>query len=100
MLGARRGARSRVSRITPWAEGSAKLLSHLGCSVLKIFNLKDNGKESPVNFNTFLPSVLLFIENVDIISLDISPAKFQLPLNFGTKIIVINQTCNISRYTF
>ena len=31
MQGARRGTRSRVSRITPWAEGGAKLLSHLGC---------------------------------------------------------------------
>ena len=26
-----RGTRSQVSRITPWAEGSAKLLSYLGC---------------------------------------------------------------------
>ena len=31
MQGARRGTRSRVSRIRPWAEGGAKLLSHLGC---------------------------------------------------------------------
>ena len=29
--GARRGTRSRVSRITPWAEGGAKPLSHPGC---------------------------------------------------------------------
>ena len=29
--GAQRGTQSRVSRIRPWAEGSAKLLSHLGC---------------------------------------------------------------------
>ena len=29
--GARRGTRSRVSRIMPWAEGSAKLLGHRGC---------------------------------------------------------------------
>ena len=28
---ARRGTRSRVSRIRPWAEGGTKLLSHLGC---------------------------------------------------------------------
>ena len=28
MQGARRGTRSQVSRITPWAEGGAKLLSH------------------------------------------------------------------------
>ena len=31
LQGARRGTRSWVSRITPWAEGSAKLLSHWGC---------------------------------------------------------------------
>ena len=31
MQGARRGTRSRVSRIRPWAESSAKLLSHPGC---------------------------------------------------------------------
>ena len=31
MQGARRGTRSRVFRITPWTEGSAKLLSHWGC---------------------------------------------------------------------
>ena len=30
MWGAGRGTRSQVSRITPWAEGGAKLLSHLG----------------------------------------------------------------------
>ena len=29
--GAQRGTRSQVSRITPWAEGGAKLLSHPGC---------------------------------------------------------------------
>ena len=29
--GARCGTQSRVSRITPWAEGGAKPLSHLGC---------------------------------------------------------------------
>ena len=34
MQGARRGNRSRVSRITPWAKGGAKPLSHLGCPVL------------------------------------------------------------------
>ena len=31
MQGARRGTRSRVSRITPWAEGGVKTLSHPGC---------------------------------------------------------------------
>ena len=32
MQGAQRGTRSWVSRIRPWAEGSAKPLSHPGCS--------------------------------------------------------------------
>ena len=40
MQGARRGTRSRVSRITTWAEGVAKLLSHLGCPMLSWFYLK------------------------------------------------------------
>ena len=31
MQGAQCGTQSRVSRIMPWAEGGAKLLSHLGC---------------------------------------------------------------------
>ena len=31
MQGARRGTRSPISRIMPWAEGSAKPLSHPGC---------------------------------------------------------------------
>ena len=31
MQGARCGTRSRGSRVTPWAAGSAKPLSHLGC---------------------------------------------------------------------
>ena len=31
MQGARCGTRSRVSRIMPWAESSAKPLSHQGC---------------------------------------------------------------------
>ena len=31
MQGARCGTRSRVSRLTPWAEGDTKPLSHPGC---------------------------------------------------------------------
>ena len=31
MQGAQRGTRSRISRITPWAEGDAKLLGHRRC---------------------------------------------------------------------
>ena len=31
MQGAQCGTRSLVSRITPWAESGAKLLSHQGC---------------------------------------------------------------------
>ena len=31
MQGAQRGTRSQASRITPWAEGGAKPLSHPGC---------------------------------------------------------------------
>ena len=38
MQGARHGTRSQVSRIRPWVEDSAKLLSHLGCP-LKTFLL-------------------------------------------------------------
>ena len=36
MQGARRGTRSRVSRITPWAEGKAKPLGHPGCPVRSV----------------------------------------------------------------
>ena len=36
MQGARRGARSQVSRIRPWAEGGAKPLSHPGIPTLLI----------------------------------------------------------------
>ena len=38
MQGAQCGTRSQVSRITPWAEGVAKLLSHQGCPTLLFFN--------------------------------------------------------------
>ena len=31
--GPRRGTRSQVSRITPWAQGGAKPLGHPGCPV-------------------------------------------------------------------
>ena len=34
MQGAKRGTLSRVSRITPGAEGGAKPLSHLGCPLI------------------------------------------------------------------
>ena len=37
MQGTQCGTRSLVSRITPWAEGSAKPLSHLGCPISMIF---------------------------------------------------------------
>ena len=37
MQGARCGTQSWVSRITAWAEGGAKLLSHPGCPINKIF---------------------------------------------------------------
>ena len=36
MQGAQRGTQSQVSRITPWAEDGAKLLSHLGCPKMKV----------------------------------------------------------------
>ena len=36
MQGARRETRSQVSRITPWTEGGAKPLSHLGCPISQI----------------------------------------------------------------
>ena len=34
MQGAQRGTQFWVSRITPWAEGGAKPLSHQGCPLL------------------------------------------------------------------
>ena len=39
MQGARCGTQSQVSRITPWAEGGAKLLSHPGCPQLLFTSL-------------------------------------------------------------
>ena len=38
MQGARRGTPSLVSKITLWAEGGAKPLSHPGCPIFVIFN--------------------------------------------------------------
>ena len=38
MQGAGRGTRSRVSRITPWAEGGAKPLSHPSCPKFMLLN--------------------------------------------------------------
>ena len=39
MQGARHGTRSQVSRITPWAEGGVKPLSHPGCPSLSFLEL-------------------------------------------------------------
>ena len=36
MQGVRHGTRSRVSRITPWAEGGAKPLRHPGCPIFHL----------------------------------------------------------------
>ena len=41
MQAARRGTQSQVPRITPWAEGSTKPLSHPGCPE------KENLKQAP-----------------------------------------------------
>ena len=40
MLGAPRGTQSQVSRITLWAEGSAKPLSHWGYPEKTILNIE------------------------------------------------------------
>ena len=37
MQGDQHGTLSWVSRIRPWAEGSAKLMSHLGCPIYLLF---------------------------------------------------------------
>ena len=42
--GAQHGTQSRVSRITPWAEGGAKSLSHPGCP--KSFNFNPTSTRS------------------------------------------------------
>ena len=42
MQGARRGTRSRVSKITPWAAGGAKPLRHRGCPY-NGFKIMDSG---------------------------------------------------------
>ena len=49
MQGARCGTRSQDSRITPWAEGRAEPLSHLGCPKFLIFNLlfSDSHSQDP-----------------------------------------------------
>ena len=66
MQGARRGTWSRASRITPRAEGSAKLLSHPGCPNYGILIASKLG----VNFQSFISylffnnSILVGIENL------------------------------------
>ena len=42
--GARRGIRSQVPRIAPWAKGGAKLLSHQGCPVF-VLKFKEQGQK-------------------------------------------------------
>ena len=41
MQGAQRGTPSQVSRITPWAEGCAKPLSHSGCPLSSFLKNSD-----------------------------------------------------------
>ena len=45
MQGAQCGTRSQVSRIRPWAAGSAKPLSHPGCLQWKFFLKSDEGRD-------------------------------------------------------
>ena len=45
MEGAWRGTQFRVSRITPWAKGSAKLLSHQGCPHVEFKVIMKNQKK-------------------------------------------------------
>ena len=58
MQGARSGTRSQVSRIPPWAEGSAKPLSHRGCPRIIIKKISVNTIQShfkrkgPAYYNT------------------------------------------------
>ena len=54
MQGAWRETRSPVSRITPWSEGGAKPLSHLGCPcicfLIKLYLVKKKSStKSPIN---------------------------------------------------
>ena len=42
MQGAQRGTQSWVSRITPWTEGGAKPLSHLGCPTYMFLTVMNN----------------------------------------------------------
>ena len=47
MQGARRGTRSLVSRITFWAEGGTKPLSHPGCPYYGYFHWKKKKAKAP-----------------------------------------------------
>ena len=49
MQGTRCETRSRVPRIMPWAEGGAKLLSHLGCPEYQICTKRYILEESLAN---------------------------------------------------
>ena len=49
MQGALYGTRSWHSRIMPWAEGDAKLLSHPGCPKLFFFKYRHGGKLTSVS---------------------------------------------------
>ena len=60
MQGARCGTGSQVSRITPWAEGGAKLLNHWGCprfSNIKPFLYLLFIFEQDVIFNILIDSI-------------------------------------------
>ena len=57
MQGAWRGTQSQVSRITPWAEGDAKPVSHQGCP--ELINLIE-----AYLFHCFHNKVIIYITNV------------------------------------
>ena len=50
MQGARRGTRSQVSRVSPWAEGGAKPLSHWGCPLFGFYTMHAFLWREKVNF--------------------------------------------------
>ena len=52
MQGAQHGTRFPVSRMRPWAEGSAKSLSYPGCPRFRFYNVYKSGSEDIFNLIT------------------------------------------------
>ena len=83
MLGARCGTQSWVSRITPWAEGGAKPLSHLGYRLItSYYNVEIDSDDVTWEFLSMLFQNSFYSKNRKCLS-SVEPHVFMADIIIG-----------------